>query len=91
MTVAAEADRINAHLKRTRPVYVWFRQGNRERVIAARAKGKKLEVMCLGSSYTAGIDKDFQRHRTLEISRKLTYDEHDWSEVSPGVRIEFGK
>jgi hypothetical protein len=48
---ADEVKRINAHVAKLRPVYIWFSQGSRDKIIAARIVGKrklKLEVKVLG-------------------------------------------
>lgn len=47
---ADEVKRINAHIAKLRPVYIWFRQGSRDKVTAARISGQrklKLEVQTL--------------------------------------------
>lgn len=62
-TAAAQAKRINDHLAKIRPVYVWFYQGERWRVTSARANGDKLEVTTLEVTSWCDIDPTNPNHR----------------------------
>jgi hypothetical protein len=63
MPTETQADRINAHLAKVRPVYVWFYQGARWRVTAARMSGTKLEVQCLEVHSWCDLDPTNPNHR----------------------------